>query len=87
MNYEELNVIVEELISSKRSVLDFKDKKVAYIKAIGRQFAIKYKHVVDKDSQEANNYLSILIEIRTLVKSKLKMNDALMNRFKQENNY
>jgi len=84
MNYEELNKIVQEIRESKRDVSSLKDEKVPYIKAIGRQFALSYKSAENRSASDADEFLNKLIEIRQLVKSKLNMNDVLMNRFLKE---
>jgi len=84
MNYEELNKIVQEIRESKIDVSSLKDEKVPYIKAIGRQFALSYKSAENRSTSDADEFLNKLIEIRQLVKSKLNMNDVLMNRFLKE---
>ncbi|MGJ0299479.1 hypothetical protein [Aliarcobacter cryaerophilus] len=81
MNYKELNKIVDKLISSEKKVSDYKNENINILKAIGWQFALKYKHTTDKESNEAKKYLTILIEVRQLVKSKLNIEDKILFRY------
>jgi len=85
MDYKELNKIVDKLISSEKKVSDYKDESINLLKAIGWQFALKYKHIIDKESDEAKKYLGALIDVRQLVKSKQNIKDRILLRYlKQE---
>lgn len=81
MDYIELNKIIDKLISSEKKVSDYKNESINLLKAIGWQFALRYKHTTDKESNEAKKYLEILIEVRQLVKSKLNIQDKMLSRY------
>ena len=82
MNYSDIKKIITELENHEITVNDLHNYSVHILKAIGWQFALKYKHTRDKESLLALKYLNILIDVRTLVKSKLNMQDVLMDRYK-----
>ena len=86
MQYSEVKKIITSLENSELTVDDLKDYRTNILKIIGWEFALKYKHCSDKDSQEAKQYLSLLIDIRILVKSKLNVQDVLMERYKTQAN-
>lgn len=81
MDYKELNKIVDKLIYSEKKVSYYKDESINILKAIGWQFALKYKYTTDKESDEAKKYLGTLIEIRQLVKSKQNIEDKILLRY------
>ena len=82
MQYSDVKELIVKLENNEITVDDIKDYNVNILKAIGWQFALRYKHTSDKDSQLAKKYLATLIEVRTLVKSKLNVKDSVMERYK-----
>ena len=82
MNIQET---IEKLLHSQLQVDALKDESVINLKAVGRQFALMYRHTKDKESIEAKHILSTLVEIRKTVKQKLGVIDTNMQRFEEEN--
>ena len=82
MNIQET---IEKLLHSQLQVDALKDESVINLKAVGRQFALMYRHTKDKESIEAKHILSTLVEIRKTVKQKLGVVDTNMQRFEEEN--
>ena len=82
MQYSEVKEIITKLENNETTVDNLKNYNINILKAIGWQFALKYKHSNDKESALALKYLNILIEVRTLVKSKLNVKNTLMDRYK-----
>ncbi len=76
---------VSKLLQSQLQVSDLHDESVIDLKAVGRQFALKYRHIGDKESSEAKLILKTLIAIRTTVKAKMGVTDVLLKRYAQEN--
>ena len=82
MNIQET---VKKLLHSQLQVDALKEESVINLKAVGRQFALMYRHTKDKESTEAKHMLSTLIKIRKIVKQKLGVVDTNMQRFEEEN--
>ena len=82
MNIQET---VEKLLHSQLQVNALKEESVINLKAVGRQFALMYRHANDKESTEAKHILSTLLEIRKTVKHKLGVIDTNIQRFEEQN--
>lgn len=75
---------VDALLTSKRIVSELENENVLTLKAIGYQLASRYKFSQDKESSSAKNILATLISVRKLVKSKMGVTDALIERFERQ---
>ena len=84
MQFSDIKELVLKLENNDIYVEDIKDYDVNILKAIGWQFALRYKHIKNKESELAQIYLSTLIDVRTLVKSKLNVTDIIMQRYKND---
>lgn len=62
--------VIEGLIGHQMHVDDLKDKDINTLKAIGWQFALRWRHTTDKHSKAADELGTILTQIKTLVRSK-----------------
>ena len=80
-----INETVEKLLHSQLQVNALKDETVINLKAVGRQFALMYRHAKDKESIEAKHILRTLIEIRKTVKHQLGVVDTNIERFEKQN--
>ena len=49
---------------------EMKNEDINTLKAVGWQFALRWRHTADKYSKEADEIGDILMQIKTLVKSK-----------------
>ena len=79
-----INNTVLQLLNGELQLSDLDTLSPSYLKVIGRQFALRYKFYEDKDSQEAEALLAILIGIRKRVKAKLGRVDSVMLRYEKE---
>jgi len=79
-----INNTVLQLLNGELQLSDLDTLSPSYLKVIGRQFALRYKFYEDKDSQEAEALLAILIGIRKSVKAKLGRVDSVMLRYEKE---
>ncbi|RLA71620.1 MAG: hypothetical protein DRG24_05100 [Epsilonproteobacteria bacterium] len=61
---------IEKLIDRHMYVDELSEEDINTLKAIGWQFALMWRHTADKSSKEANDLGAILMQIKTLVKSK-----------------
>ncbi len=61
---------IERLVEQQMLVDEIRDEDINTLKAIGWQFALRWRHTEDKYSKEANDLGAILMQIKTLVKSK-----------------
>ncbi len=86
MDYRQLHKIIDDLSQGQRAVSEYENDSVSFIKAIAWEFALRYKHTQDKESSQAEKYLSILIELRQMAKGKLNLEDKTMQRFLKERN-
>jgi len=66
----EIYQTVEKLIEQQIVVDEMRDEDINTLKAIGWQFALRWRHTADKHSKETNELGAILRQIKTLVKSK-----------------
>ena len=82
--YMNIHETIKKLLDSQLQVDALKDESVLNLKAVGRQFALMYRHAKDKESTEAKHILSTLIKIRKTVKHKLGVVDTNMERFEQK---
>ena len=71
MDYVEIKKIVNSLISHEISVSSLESLPLNILKAIGFQMALRYRHSQNKETQEAKNYLEILLQIRAIVKPRM----------------
>ena len=79
-----IHATIQKLLHRELQVDELKGESVINLRAIGRQFALRYRHSKDKESIEAEHILSTLIEIRKTVKEKLGVVDINMQRFERE---
>ena len=61
---------VEKLIEHEMVVDEIRDEDINTLKAIGWQFALRWRHTEDKYSKEANDLGATLMQIKALVKAK-----------------
>ena len=62
--------MIEKLNKQQMIVDEMRDEDINTLKAIGWQFALRWRHTEDKHSKEANDLGAILMQIKSLVKSK-----------------
>jgi len=79
-----INENVQKLLNSEIEVASLQKESVTDLKAIGRQFALRYRHMALKEHKDALQLLSLLIEIRKVVKQKLGIKDGLMLRYEED---
>jgi len=80
----DINHTVESLLQSKIHVYDIEDESVINLRAVGRQFALRYRHSKDKESKETLHILNTLVNIRKIVKQRLGVTDTNMQRFEEK---
>ena len=66
----DIHQTIEKLMKQQIVVDEMRDEDINTLKAIGRQFALRWRHTEDKLSKEANELGAILMQIKSLVKSK-----------------
>ncbi len=79
-----INENVQKLLDEEIEVTSLQDESVTDLKAIGRQFALRYRHMASKEHEDALQLLSLLIQIRKMVKQKLGLKDGLMLRYEED---
>ena len=79
-----VNENVQKLLNTEIDVASLQDESVTDLKAIGRQFALRYRHMAIKEHKDALQLLSLLIQIRKVVKEKLGVKDELMLRYEED---
>ena len=82
--YMNIHETIKKLLHSQLQVDTLKNESVLNLTAVGRQFALMYRHTKDKESAEAKHILRTLMEIRKTVKQKLGVVDTSMQRFEEE---
>lgn len=75
---------IRDLQNRTLEVEAIQDESVHYLRAVGRQFALKYRHTKDKESAEALHLLNTLVKIRKTVKNRLGVVDTNMLRFENK---
>jgi len=80
----DINNTVTKLLQSELKVSDIKDESIIHLRAVGRQFSLRYRHTKDKESPEALHILNTLVSIRKIVKKRLGVTDTNMQRFERE---
>lgn len=79
-----IHATIQKLLHREMRVDEIQGESVINLRAIGRQFALMYRHSKDKESIEAKHILGTLIGIRKTVKEKLGVVDMNIQRFEQE---
>ena len=74
---------VEKLLHADLEVQTLQEVELIQLRAIGRQFALKYRHSKDKESAETKHILNTLISIRKMVKKRQNIIDINLQRFEQ----
>ena len=82
--YMNIHETIKKLLHRELRVDALKNESVLNLKALGRQFALMYRHAKDKESTQTKHILSTLIQIRKMVKGKLGVLDTNMQRFEQK---
>ena len=84
--YKNMNIhnTIRDLQNKTLEVEAMREESVNYLRAVGRQFALMYRHSKDKESVEAIHLLHTLIKIRKTVKEKLGLVDSNMLRFESK---
>jgi len=84
MKHDAPNTILSGLKQGTITLDDLQAYAPQTLKSVGRKLALAYRHLPDKHSDEAQRCLALLIGVRTLVKSKMKMRDVVMERYLRE---
>ena len=84
--YKNMNIhnTIRDLQNRTLEVETIQDESVNYLRAVGRQLGLKYRHTKDKESPEALHLLNTLVKIRKIVKNRLGVVDTNMLRFENE---
>ena len=72
---------IRDLQNKTLEVEAIQKESVNYLRAVGRQFALMYRHAKDKETPEALHLLNTLVKIRKTVKKRLGVVDTNMLRF------
>jgi len=80
----EIHNTIRALKNRSIEVDAMQNESVNYLRAVGRQFALMYRHAKDKESPETLHLLNTLVKIRKTVKERLGVVDTNMLRFESK---
>ncbi len=86
MEHAQTDDILSRLEQGAIEISDLERYDAATLKPIGRKLALKYRHAQNKEDTATQKYLELLINVRTLVKTKMQIRDVVMERYQKEKN-